>query len=181
MCGRFYQRYERIKHCVKRIEEHRENYVSRPGKDFTRTRKISFYDCMMSVVCMHGGTLFSEILEYFSRYNGNTGMPTVSAYLQQREKVKQCAFEELFAFTTNLDGQERYHHGYRLLAADGSDVQIPTNPEDVGTYFPGVNGQKPYNLIHLNAIYDILSNTYQDVIVQDRYHWAEQDALNRTG
>lgn len=171
--------YERIKHCVRRIEACREDYVSRPGKDFTRTRKISFYDCMMSVVCMHGGTLFSEILEYFSRDTGSTGMPTVSAYIQQRAKIKQSAFEELFAFTTDLDGQERYHHGYRLLAADGSDVQIPTNPEDEGTYFPGVNGQKPYNLIHLNALYDILSNTYQDVIVQDRYHWAEQDALNR--
>ncbi|SCK00025.1 Transposase DDE domain [uncultured Eubacterium sp.] len=171
--------YERIKDCVRRIEARREDYVSRPGKDFTRTRKISFYDCMMSVICMHGGTLFSEILEYFSRDAGSTGLPTVSAYLQQRAKIKQSTFEELFASTTNLNGQERYHHGYRLLAADGSDVQVPTNPEDEGTYFPGTNGQRPYNLIHLNALYDILSNTYQDVIVQDRYHCAEQAALNR--
>ena len=54
----------------------------------------------------------------------------------------------------------------------------PTNPKDRDTYFPGVNGQKPYNLIHLNALYDILSNTYQDVVVQDRYRWAEQAALS---
>lgn len=171
--------YERIKHCLRQIEAHRDDHVFRPGRDFTRARKISFFDCMMSVVCMHGGTLFSEMLEYFSRDTANTHMPTVSAYLQQRAKIKQSAFEELFSFTTDLQGQKRYYQGYRLLAADGSDVQIPTNPEDVGTYFPGVHGQKPYNLIHLNALYDIFSNTYQDVIVQDRNHWAEQDALDR--
>ncbi len=45
--------------------------------------KFLFSDCMMSVVCMHGGTLFSEILEYFPR---NMDVPTVSAYLQQRAK-----------------------------------------------------------------------------------------------
>lgn len=105
-------------------------------------------------------------------------MPTVSAYLQQREKIKPGAFEELFRVTTDLNGQGQFYHGYRLLAADGSDVQIPANPDDKGTYFPGVNGQKPYNLIHLNALYGILSNTYQDIIVQDRYKWAEQAALN---
>ena len=171
--------YERIKLCVRQIDACREDFVVRPGKDFTRARKISFYDCMMSVVCMHGGTLFSEILEYFPDDPAGTGLPTVPAYLQQRAKIKPGAFEELFRATTDLNGQERSYHGYRLLAADGSDVQIPVNPEDRGTYFPGVNGQKPYNLIHLNALYDILSNTYQDVIVQDRYKWAEQAALNR--
>lgn len=46
-------------------------------------------------------------------------------------------------------------------------------------FFPGVNGQKPYNLVHLNAMYDILSNTCQDIVVQDRMNWAEQDALNQ--
>ena len=51
---------------------------------------------MMSVVCMHGGTPFSEILEYFPR---NMDVPTVSAYLQQRAKIKQSAFEELFNAT----------------------------------------------------------------------------------
>ena len=170
--------YEKIKLCIRQIESRREDHVIRSGKDFTRTRKISFYDCLMSVICMHGGTLFSEILEYFCRDNGGTGLPSVSAYLQQRAKIKRSAFEELFEATTNLDGQARHYHGYRLLAADGSDVQIPTNPKDRDTYFPGVNGQKPYNLIHLNALYDILSNTYQDVVVQDRYRWAEQAALS---
>ena len=83
--------YEKIKLCIRQIESRREDHVIRSGKDFTRTRKISFYDCLMSVICMHGGTLFSEILEYFCRDNGGTGLPSVSAYLQQRAKIKRSA------------------------------------------------------------------------------------------
>ena len=154
----------------------KENHVHCPAKDFTRSRKISFSDCMMSVVCMHGGTPFSEILEYFPR---NMDVPTVSAYLQQRAKIKQSAFEELFNATITLHQEAKSYQGYRLLAADGSDVQIPTNPNDTDTFFPGTNGQKPYNLVHLNALYDILSNTYQDAVVQDRLKFAEHEALNQ--
>ena len=66
-----------------------------------------------------------------------------------------------------------------MFAIDGSNVQIPCNPDDENTFFPSVNGQKPYNLVHLNAMYDILSNTCQDIVVQDRMNWAEQDALNQ--
>ena len=58
-------------------------------------------------------------------------------------------------------------------------MQIPTNPNDTDTFFPGTNGQKPYNLVHLNALYDILSNTYQDAVVQDRLKFAEHEALNQ--
>ena len=49
---------------------------------------------------------------------------------------------------------------------------------DEDTYYPGSNGQKPYNLIHLNAIYDITTNTYQDVLIQGSRHCAEHEALN---
>ena len=168
--------YQKIGSCIKQIAASKENHVHCPAKDFTRSRKISFSDCMMSVVCMHGGTPFSEILEYFPR---NMDVPTVSAYLQQRAKIKQSAFEELFNATITLHQEAKSYQGYRLLAADGSDVQIPTNPNDTDTFFPGTNGQKPYNLVHLNALYDILSNTYQDAVVQDRLKFAEHGALNQ--
>lgn len=61
---------------------------------------------------------------------------------------------------------EYTYRQYRLLAIDGSDVQIPTNPDDPDSYFPGTNDQKPYNLLHLNASYDLSNGVYLDAIVK---------------
>ena len=72
--------YESVKEYVRQLERKKEEHLINPEKDFTRHRKISFSDCVMSVLCMSGGTLFSEILEYFSE---KTDLPSVSAYLQQ--------------------------------------------------------------------------------------------------
>lgn len=168
--------YETVKENVKILEKEKWKYVQDPKRDFTRRRKISFSDCIMSVCCMSGRTLFSELLEY---YQDDADIPSVSAFLQQRSKLKYCVFEDFFKLTTKLNSKEQLYHGYRLFAADGSDVQIPCNPEDAETFFQGTNGQKPFNLIHLNAMYDIMTNSYQDVVVQGRYQWAEQEALNQ--
>ena len=105
--------YQKIGSCIKQIDASKENHVHCPAKDFTRSRKISFSDCMMSVVCMHGGTLFSEILEYFPR---NMDVPTVSAYLQQRAKIKQSAFEELFNATITLHQEAKSYRGVQAFS-----------------------------------------------------------------
>lgn len=168
--------YESVKEYVKILEKEKEKYVQNPRIDFTRFRKISFSDCIMSACCMSGGTLFSELLEY---YQDSGDPPSVSALLQQRSKLKYNAFEDFFRLTVGLNQSPPSYRGYRIIAVDGSDVQIPCNPGDEETFFPGTNGQKPYNLVHLNAMYDILSNSYLDVIVQGRKNWAEQEALNR--
>ena len=63
------------------------------------------------------------------------------------------------------------------MAADGSDLQFTANPNDPLSYFPGVNGQKPYSLPHLNALYDLNSNLYLDAIVQKRRAANENAAL----
>jgi hypothetical protein len=39
------------------------------------------------------------------------------------------------------------------LACDGSDVNIARNPEDERTFIH--EGEKGYNAIHVNALYDI--------------------------
>mgnify|MGYP004512952879 FL=1 len=36
-----------------------------------------------------------------------------------------------------------------ILAVDGSDLQIAANPDDPDSYYPGVNGQKDYSLLHI--------------------------------
>lgn len=51
-----------------------------------------------------------------------------------------------------------------IFAVD--DIQIATTPGDTGSYYPGSNGQKEYNLLHLNALYEIDYHIYADSIIQ---------------
>ena len=87
------------------------------------------------------------------------------------------AMRSLFdLFVKKTDSNQSYK-GYRLIAADGSDIQIPTNPNDADSYFSGVGGSAPYNLLHMDAMYDLQSHTYTDVTLIGQRKVNERDAL----
>ena len=119
---------------------------------------------------MEGGSLTNELMK---RFGCQADLVSASAFVQQRGKILPEAFETIFRLFTETFEAGPLYKGYRLLAVDGSDIQIPTNPQDPESYFPGANGQKPYNLLHLNAMYDLLQRTYVDAIVQKRHVYDE--------
>ena len=163
-----------LKKCIKEMSLHPELYCANPGKDFTRTRKLPLDQVVKTVLSMTGKSLHGELMEYF---NLNTSMPTVSAFVQQRNKVDHHAFESLFhAFTDSVDEQCLFK-GYRLLAVDGSDLHTPTNRNETASFFEYSNGQKPHNLLHLNALYDLKRRIYTDAIIQDGKHENEHKAF----
>ena len=141
-------------------------FSKNPGRDFTRTRKLDFTKTVSILLSsMEGGTLTSELLRYFKC---NDSTPTTSAFVQQRSKLRPEAMEFIFQeFANSFPGKELYR-GYRLLATDGSDIQLPTDKSDPETHFAGEEGKKPYNLTKLNALYDLLNNLYVDAIVQGK-------------
>ena len=102
-----------------------ETFVKNPGKDFTRERKLSFEQVLKFVLSMTGKSLRGELMEYF---NLKTSMPTVSAFVQQRDKVDHRAFEALFHTLTKAVDEQALFKGYRLIAVDGSDLHTPAKP-----------------------------------------------------
>ena len=46
------------------------------------------------------------------------------------------------------------------MAVDGSHVQIPINIHDRATHFNSTKDGRGYNLLHLNALYDLESQLY---------------------
>ena len=38
-------------------------------------------------------------------------------------------------------------------------------------------GGKPYNLLHLNALYDLMTHTYTDAVIQKSFDWNEHSAF----
>ena len=159
---------------IQAITDYKWLYSVRPGKDNTRNRKFSFQKTISLILAFRGGTLNREIMDFFG-LDPNIG--TSSAFIQQRAKILPEAFECLFQYFTSNVVDNKLHHGLRLLAVDGSDLQIPSNPGDPDSYYPGVNGQKAYNLLHINAMYDLLQHTYTDALIQKSRNSDESGAL----
>ena len=159
---------------IQAMDDYKWFFSARPGKDNTRNRKFPFRKVIASILAFRGGTLNREIMDF---YGLEPSVGTASAFIQQRAKILPEAFETLFQHFTSKIDEHKLFHGLRLLAVDGSDLQIAANPGDPDSFFPGANGQKPYNLLHLNAMYDLLQCTYLDAILQKRRSTDEAGAL----
>jgi hypothetical protein len=85
--------------------------------------------------------------------------------------------EFLFHEFTQSHTDIKHYRGYRLLAVDGSDFHIATDPTDTNTYFQSQPDTKGFNLLHLNAAYDLCNRLYVDAIVQPRRLCNEGRAL----
>ena len=150
-----------------------EKYCVNPG-DFTRTRKISIKKLFSGLICMEGKSLSNELIDIFKDAEN---LPSVSAFVQQRDKLKPEAFEKIFhTFTDTIVSKSSE---MPILAADGSDVRLPTNPNDKLTYLPGSRTQAPYNSLHINALYDLNQHLYRDAIIQNGAQRNECSALQQ--
>lgn len=92
-----------------------------PGKDFTHNRKHSFETVIQLLLSMGGNSLYNKLLE-FCGYDVDTA--TTSVFVQQREKLLPFAFEFLLGEFTSSLNELKTCNGYRLLAVDGSDLNI---------------------------------------------------------
>jgi len=134
-----------------------------PGKDFTRNRKLPINKLIVFLIFMGGNTQTKELLEHF-KFSIKT--PTSSAFIQQRSKLvpEGLAFI-LSEFVGSIKNLKKFK-GYRLIAVDGSKVSIPVNPDDKDSYAISNKNSKGYNLLHVNAFYDVLNKIYLDITIQ---------------
>ena len=163
-----------LKNCINELSDTPELYVKNPTKDFSRTRKLPFKQMLKIVLSMTGKSICGELMDSFGL---NLNTPTASAFIQQRNKIKSEAFETLFRRFTNGIDEQKLFKGYRLLAVDGSDLHVPINPNEPDSFHQRKNGDKPYNLLHINALYDLVRRIYTDVTVEGKKHENEPKAL----
>ena len=142
--------------CIAQMDSCRELYAKNPKKDFTRNRKLSFQTLITLLLYTGGNSIAKELFEYFG-YDVDT--VSSSAFVQQREKLLPCALECLFHEFTDSFTHKKTFKGYRLLAIDGSSVSIPRDSDSIDSYYEWDN-IKGFNLLHLNAIYDLCNQVY---------------------
>lgn len=163
-----------LKDMISDLSENPSLFLKNPSSDFSRKRKIDFKTFVGITMNSGGCTMSKELLDYFD-FDVNT--PTVSAYTQQRAKVLPEAFEYLFhSFTQENIPRENTYHGYKLIACDGSNLTISTNPKDAETVRVHNQYGDMSNHLHLNAFYDVLNRVYLDAIIQTQSEYQEHRA-----
>lgn len=109
---------------------------------------------IQAILTMGSNTLAKELLDL------DLPVPQ-SAFVQRRYQIKHQAFKTLFP---NITSKIPTSHNLPILAVDGSDVILPRNRSDKTTSFQTGPHHTPYNLIHINALY----NPEQALVIMDR-------------
>ena len=122
-----------LKHKVARLGSLKtvNHLIRNVDSDFTRDRKLPFDEVIMIILSMSGCPIKEELLDYFD-YDINTA--TASAFVQARAKILPDAFEELLHLFNKAYPCTETYKGFRLIAVDGSDLNIPYDSTDLDTF-----------------------------------------------
>lgn len=151
-------------HIISTISDNSSDFLQNPSKDFTRNRKLSFETIIKMMIGMGGNSLCKEIYDWFN-YAEDTA--SVSAFVQRRNKISSKAIEYIFREMVK-QCDEQIFKGYRLLAVDESDIRLPKNKNDNNSHIKNDENTKGYNLLHLDAMYDLMQHIYVDASIQSK-------------
>ena len=164
----------RLNQAIREVTENREVFCKDPSRDFIRDRKLPPEKLVNAIIRMGAKSTNSELIELFRKLKE---LPTKSAFTQQREKISDQAFPAILSTFIDTLTPQRLYRGMRVLACDGSDVNIPKNVDDPDTHIIQQN-KSGYNQIHVNALYDILNSIYIDISIQGSHKKHERLAMN---
>lgn len=167
-----------IKNYIRRLlasailPENRETFLVHPGSDFTRNRKISLEDLVFHLFSRSSGSLTHNLQIDFGL---GSGRPTKSALVQQQAKLTVDFFRHLFSSIRDRFHRDFLYKGkYRLLACDGSDIGVSSQNSDC--YRTTNQTGRDFCSLHLNALYDILSEAFVDCIIERGKDFNEVEA-----
>lgn len=150
-------------------------FSKNPATDFSRSRKLDFAStgsCFLWKVAAcrkNYWSIFSFLL-----------IPLRPLLLASKElncsrRRSHFCFMSLMPFSHWI----KKYKGYRLLACDGSDLNIARNPKDADTHFQSLPTDKGFNQLHLNALYDLCERRYTDAVIQPARKKSESLAMTQ--
>ena len=154
--------------------------VCRNGNEnvFVRNRKMPWNDLAYTLIYRKGITLNMELRGYMDISHPGVQI-SKAGYLKQRYKLNPAAFIDLYQFHNRNfysdPDTERYTiNGFLILAADGSDINIPTTPETLARYGNATRSEneKPCAQLGLGCLYDTLNRMILDASI-NRYKFDE--------
>lgn len=137
--------------------------------NFHRKRILTAEQMIKILLSMQGGSLQKEL------YDANVKV-TASAFVQQRDKLSYTILEDVMERFNTLHNDERTYKGYRVLAIDGTTINMARNPKS-DSFMQNKSVPKGYNQLHVNPIYDVLNKTYLHCMIQPQPKQDEIGAL----
>ena len=129
---------------------------------FIRNRKMPLSDLLYTMINRKGLTLTLELRNYMKTFHPGTEI-SKPGYLKQRMKLNPDAFLDLYHYhNKNFYSEPDYatYHGYLILAADGSSINIPTTKETLELFGSSSRkNAKPQASLGLACLYDVLNRT----------------------
>ena len=153
---------EKLQTILKEMESNKAQYIANPQKDFTRKRKVTFYDMMWFLLFIGANSMSEEIRRAFN----DKAFSYISevAILKSRSKIKVSAFEQLLReFNDTLENSKKYK-SYRVIAVDGSDFSSLYSADS--QYATISNQYGGANRMHINFAYDILNKNFLDCVIE---------------
>lgn len=128
------------------------------SKDFSRKSALSRDTIIRLLIGAEGGSL-DKILH-------TAGIKvTASAVSQRRAQIAPAVFRAVFdKFNSGFTDGELLN-GYRLLAVDGTTINLPRNPSS-SSFVQHDGIPKGVNQLHVTPLYDILNRTFADTVIQ---------------
>ena len=137
-------------------------------KAFTRKRVFTFPILFAILSNILKSCLTTELDKFFkSLYNSvlHVSMATDSAFSKARKKIKETVFVELSqAIISNFYNNFDYKtwHGYRLIACDGTKLNLPKNLSTIKAFGKSSNQQGVFVQAQVSALYDVLNEFLVD-------------------
>lgn len=128
------------------------------GKNFSRKSALTAEKVISTLVSAEGGSL-AKILH-------DAGIKvTASAFSQRRTQIPPEVFRSVFDNFNSACTEGDLFRGYKLLAADGTTVNLPRNPA-ASSFVQNDGILKGVNQLHVTPLYNILSRTFDDLVIQ---------------
>lgn len=170
-----------LKNCAKAIDfikniisnkEFIEKHKNNPS-DFTRNRSLPFSTVFLFLINLLKSSIQNELDKFFqviSKSDTPIQTVTASAFCQARKKLKHTAFVELIHKISCYfykSFEIKNWRGFRLVAVDGSTVQVPKNKE-TEKYFGSWHPAKSTDscpMARVSQMFDVLNHINLDAVI----------------
>lgn len=175
--------FDHVLDAINSVTQNSEKYVI--GNHFTDQSSLSLADWATFLSFKEDKTLQSDIENYITNYKPELDIPSKQFISSQRTYIKPVLFQdiskkylELIDYKTDNQLFKTFK-GFRLIAGDGSDFEIPDFPETRAEF--NIKNTPRYRkpaMCKFSSIQDVLNGFILDGIV-DNYKAAELPLIHQ--
>lgn len=141
--------------------------------DFTRNRKLPFEHLVLCMLKLLRRSLQLELDSFFKSIGSGVQSITASGFIQGRKKLSPNLFYDLNALIASeyyIENDENVAlwKGRRILAVDGSTIELPVNESMKEIYGTHNNQKKVDDVVigRVSVLYDVLNDMVLDGLLR---------------